>query len=441
MSPKLLLINPTMMDGGRRRPHGGGTTTLEPLALAAVAALTPPHWDVRIVDEVLEEIPADFAPDLVGLSSLTVTAPRAYKVAQRYRDEGVPVVMGGVHATLMPEEAGRFVDVVFQGEAEGAWPQVIRDLETGSLRPRYLGRAETLAGMPIPRREPYGRRYFVQLVSGSRGCRYRCEFCSLWKMEAGRFRMRPPREVMDELETVSSRRPILFTDENVYGDREWALALFQGMVDRGIRRRYSVQASMDIADDEQVLDAMSRSGCLILSVGFESLSETSLRQMRKGVNLRIGVPHYREKVQRIHAHGMLSAGTFVFGFDGDGPDVFERTADFVLEAGIDLAHFAILTPLPGTDLFDRLAREDRLLYTRFPADYARYDQVTAVFRPHRMTPEQLEEGLRRTAQSLGSLGVAARRAWGTWRTIKDPLVAVLALVWNRTGLFGRIMAG
>jgi radical SAM superfamily enzyme YgiQ (UPF0313 family) len=246
---------------------------------------------------------------------------------------------------------------------------------------------------------------------------------------------------MDELETVSSRRPILFTDENVYGDREWALALFQGMVDRGIRRRYSVQASMDIADDEQVLDAMSRSGCLILSVGFESLSETSLRQMRKGVNLRIGVPHYREKVQRIHAHGMLSAGTFVFGFDGDGPDVFERTADFVLEAGIDLAHFAILTPLPGTDLFDRLAREDRLLYTRFPADYARYDQVTAVFRPHRMTPEQLEEGLRRTAQSLGSLGVAARRAWGTWRTIKDPLVAVLALVWNRTGLFGRIMAG
>ena len=441
MSPRLLLINPAMMQDGRRRPHGGGSVPLEPLALAYVAALTPPHWEVRIVDEVLEDIPDEYTPDLVGLSSLTVTAVRAYEIAQRYRQQGVPVVMGGVHASLMPDEAARFVDVVFQGEADGAWPRLIDDLETGTLRPRYQDRAATLKGLPMPKRDAYRRRYLVQLIAASRGCRYRCEFCCLWRLEGGRFRTRPPGEVLDELEATPSRRPILFTDENVYSDREWALALFQGMAERGLRRRYTIQASMDVADDDQMLAALKRSGCLILAIGFESISETSLRQMRKGVNLKIGVARYKEKVARIHAHGLISAGTFVFGFDGDGPDIFERTAEFILDAGIDVAHFGILTPLPGTDLYDRMVREGRLLYADFPADYARYDQLTAVFRPRHMTPEQLEEGLRWTAQSLGSLPVAARRAWGTLRVAGDPFMVALALGWNRTGFFRRIMTG
>jgi len=439
MGPKLLLINPAMAANGRRLPNAGGIATMEPLALAYVAALTPPSWDVRIVDEVLEEIPDDFEPDLVGLTSLSITVPRAYEIARHYRQRGVPVVMGGIHATLLPDEARQYVDVVFQGEAEGNWPALVRDFEQGTLQPRYNGGAAALQSLPLPRRESYRHRYFMQLVSASRGCRYRCEFCTLWKQEEGRYRARPPSEVIEELEATGGRRPILFTDENAFTDREWALALFQGMVERGFRRPYAVQASLDIADDQELLRALKRSNCMTVLIGFESVSEASLRVMRKGVNLRIGVTHYKEKVGKLHDHGLAVSGTFMFGNDGDGPDIFERTAEFVLEAGIDLVHFGLLTPNPGTDLFERLAREGRLLYTDFPADYARYDLRTAVFRPLKMTPGQLEEGLVRATQAVGSRWAVARRAWNTWWATRNPVMTAITLRWNRSGLYHRVI--
>ncbi|HSJ53647.1 MAG TPA: cobalamin-dependent protein, partial [Anaerolineae bacterium] len=241
MAPTLLLINPAMAagtgagapalrseaavaddgrsakagPGGRRHKgrlvHAGGAISMEPLALAYVAALTPPHWQVRIVDEVADELPGDLEPDLVGLTSLTITVPRAYEIARHYRQRGVPVVLGGVHATLQPDEAQQYVDVVYQGEAETRWPALIADLEAGRLKPRYnggatsteaealsrSGRGYRLQNLPLPRRSAYGRSYFLQLVSASRGCVYRCEFCTLWKMEGGRYRARPPLEVVE----------------------------------------------------------------------------------------------------------------------------------------------------------------------------------------------------------------------------------------------------
>jgi radical SAM superfamily enzyme YgiQ (UPF0313 family) len=439
MGPKLLLINPAMTANGQRLPNAGGIATMEPLALAYVAALTSPSWEVRIVDEVLEEIPADYRPDLVALTSLSITVPRAYEIARQYREQGVPVVLGGVHATLLADEAKRYVDVVFQGEAEGRWPLLIRDFEAGRLQPRYNGGAATLQDLPLPRRDAYCHRYFMQLVSASRGCRYRCEFCTLWKLEGGRYRARPVEEVFAELGATRRKRPILFTDENVFTQREWALALFRGMAERGLRRPYAIQASLNIADDEEVLAALKRSGCMTVLIGFESVSEESLRVMRKGVNLKIGVARYREKIAKLHDHGLASSGTFMFGNDGDGPDIFERTVEFVLEAGIDLVHFGLLTPNPGTDLFERLAREDRLMYTDFPADYARYDLRTAVFRPLRMTPEQLEEGLVWATRAVGSRPVAARRAWRTWRATRNPIMTAIAYRWNRSGLYHRVV--
>ncbi len=424
---------------------------MEPLALGYVAALTPPHWQVRIADEVMDEIPAGACacgpgagdgwerPDLVALTSLTITAPRAYEIARRYRARGVPVVLGGVHATLLPDEAAEYVDVVFQGEAEGRWPGLIRDFEAGSLKSRYNGAAGALRNLPLPRRDLYRQRYFLQLVSASRGCRYRCEFCSLWRQAGGRHRARPPAEVWAELEALPGRRPLFFTDENVFTDRDWALALFQGLAERGFRRPYAIQASLDIAGDDRVLDALRRSGCMTVLIGFESLSEESLRLMRKGVNLKVGVARYKTEIDRLHDHGLAASGTFIFGYDGDGPDVFERTAEFVLEAGIDVAHFGLLTPLPGTDLFARLSREGRLFYTNFPADYARYDLQTAVFRPKKMTPEQLQAGTVWATKAVGSRGVAARRAWRTWRDTRNPLMAVVAYRWNRSGLYQRVV--
>jgi radical SAM superfamily enzyme YgiQ (UPF0313 family) len=424
---------------GRRLPNAGGFATMEPLGLAYVAALTPPHWKVRLVDEVREDIPADYEPDLVALGSLSTTVPRAYEIAQHYRERGIPVVMGGVHATLLPDEAEQYVDVVFQGEAEGKWPLLIRDFEKGGLRRRYNGAAPVLCGLPRPRRDVYRRGYFLQLLSASRGCRYRCEFCTLWKLEAGRYRARPPAEVWEELEATRGRRPILFTDENVFTDREWALSLFRGMGERRLHRRHAVQASMDIADDDEMLAALKQSGCMTVLVGFESVNEQSLRVMRKGVNLKVGVAHYKEKIAKLHEHGLAASGTFIFGNDGDGPDIFERTVEFILEAGLDLAHFGLLTPMPGTDLYDRLAKEGRLLYTDFPSDYARYDQRTVVFRPRRMTPEQLAEGLVQATRAVGAWSAVTRRAWNTLRMTRSPFVASITLLWSRSGLYRRVL--
>ena len=438
MAPKLLLINPAMRVNGQRLANAGGMATMEPLGLAYVAASTPPHWQVRIVDEVLDEIPADDGwerPDLVGLTSLSITAPRAYELAAHYRAQGVPVVLGGVHATLLPDEAARYVDSVFLGEAEGRWPALIADLEAGALKPRYNGQAGALRDLPLPRRDLYHRRYFLQLVSASRGCRYRCEFCSLWKQEAGRYRARPPAEVWAELEGLPGRRPLFFTDENVFTDRDWAVALFQGLAERGFKRPFAIQASLNIAEDADLLTALQRSGCMTVLIGFESVNEDSLRAMRKGVNLKIGVAHYRDQIERLHAQGLAAAGTFIFGYDGDGPDVFERTARFVLDAGLDVAHFSLLTPNPGTDLFDRLAAEGRLLYTNFPADYARYDIRRATFRPRQMTPEQLEAGIVWASKAVGSRAVTARRAWRTWRDTGNLFIAAVAYRWNRSGLY------
>jgi radical SAM superfamily enzyme YgiQ (UPF0313 family) len=442
MERRLLLINPAMRVDGRRLPNAGGVATMEPLALAYVAALTPPGWEIRIVDEVMEEIPGDAGwdrPDLVGITSLTITVPRAYEIAARYRQQSVPVVLGGVHATLCPQEAARYVDVVFQGEAEGCWPALIRDLEAGELKAHYNGEVSALHALPLPRRDLYRHRYFLRLLSASRGCKYRCEFCTLWKLDGGRYRARPVDEVLAELAEAGGRRPLLFTDENVFTDRGWALALFQGMAQQGLRRPYAVQASLNIADDEEVLAELKRSGCMTVLVGFESVSEESLRVMRKGVNLKIGVAHYKEKIARLHDHGLASSGTFMFGNDGDGPDIFERTVEFVLEAGIDVAHFGLLTPLPGTDLYERLLREERLLYTDFPADYAYYDLQTAVFRPRQMTPGQLEEGVVWASRAIGSRPASARRAWRTWRETRNPLMATVAYRWNRSGLYHRVV--
>jgi radical SAM superfamily enzyme YgiQ (UPF0313 family) len=253
--------------------------------------------------------------------------------------------------------------------------------------------------------------------------------------------------VLDELDAVTSvsyrprfwaKKPLLFTDENVFIEREWALALFQGMARRGLNRPYAVQASLDIADDDELLAALRRSGCMTVLIGFESVSEESLRGMRKGINLRIGVAHYKEKVAKLHDCGLASSGTFMFGNDGDGPDIFERTVDFVLESGIDVAHFGLLTPNPGTDLYHRLAGEGRLLCTNFPADYARYDLHTAVFRPLKMTPERLEEGMEWATRAVRSRSVAARRAWRTWHATGSLFMAAIAYGWNRSGLVHRV---
>ena len=437
--PNLLLINPALARAGRRRFGVAGPATMEPLGLAQVAALTPRHWDVRIADEVVEEIPGDFLPDLVGITSLTPTAPRAYEIAAGFRARGTPVVMGGMHATFCPDEAGRYVDTVVCGEAEGVWPQVLSDFESGGMRDRYEGTRGDLSGLPLPRRDLYRHRYRVTLVSASRGCRNRCEFCSVWKYEWGRFRARPIPELLEELPRLPKTPITLFTDDNIMCERDRALELFRSMAERGLQRRHAVQASLEIAEDDELLDVLKASGCFALLVGLESVSEATLRTMRKAVNLRVGVDQYRDRIARVHRHGLMVAGTFIFGGDGDGPDIFDRTAQFVLDAGVDLAHFGLLLPMPGTDLYDRFVQEGRLLISDFPHDYSLLDLTHATFVPQDMTPKALEIGLAEATDAIGRWPVALKRAMRTWRDTGSFAAAMISLAWTRTGLHKRVL--
>ena len=438
---RLLLINPALSAGGRRLSNVAGVTTMEPLGLAYVAALTPPDWDVRIWDEVVEPSPHIGAADLVGISTITATAPRAYELAAEFRARGIPVVLGGPHPTLMPEEAAKYADVVFRGEAEGAWPAVIADFAAGRLAARYDGGGPSLDANVVPRRDLYRKRYALTLVSASRGCRYRCEFCSIWKLDSGKLRTRPVADVLAELARCRGGLATLFTDDNIAAERDWAVALFRGMAERRLQRRFAVQASLDIADDDELLHWLRRAGCFAVMTGLESVSEETLRNMRKGVNLRIGVMHYRDKIAAIHAHGLMIAGTFIFGGDGDTRDVFRQTVRFVLDAGVDLAHFGILVPDPGTDLYARLSAEGRLRHISYPEDYRRHHLGEALFVPQAMTPDELEIGYRWASKEISRWGVASRRAWRTWRETGDPFAAAIALAWTRTGLRARTGGG
>ncbi len=410
---------------------------MEPLGLAYVAAATPAGWEIRLVDEVAEPLESHLDADLVGITALTATAPRAYELAAGFRRRSIPVVLGGPHASLAPDEAARYADVVFRGEAEGAWPALIADFEAGRLQARYEGGGPPLAGAVFPRRDLYRQRYALTLISASRGCHYRCEFCAIWKLDSGRFRCRPVEEVWAELQRAPRGWATLFTDDNIMADRDWAVALFRGMAEQGLRRRFAVQASLSIADDDELLGWLRRAGCFAVMTGLESVSEASLRAMRKGVNLGIGVDHYREKIAQIHAHGLMIAGTFIFGNDGDGPDIFQRTTRFVLQAGVDLAHFGILAPDPGTDVYDRLRREGRLLYTNYPEDYGRHHLGQALFVPHAMTPAALEAGAREAVAAISGWPILLRRGWRTWWDTGNAFAALIAMAWTRSGLRAR----
>ena len=414
---------------------------MEPLGLAYVAAMTPPGWDIRIWDEVVERGSPDGDADLVGISAITATAPRAYELAGGFRRCGVPVVLGGPHPTLLPEEAAAYADVVFRGEAEGAWPALIADFEAGRLQRRYEGGGPPLEHAALPRRDLYRKHYALTMISASRGCRYRCEFCSIWKLEGGALRVRPVREVWAELAGCRAGWATFFADDNIVAERDWAVELFRGMAERGLHRRFAVQASLSVAEEPELLHWLRQAGCFAVMTGLESVSEESLRRMRKGVNLRVGVEGYRERIRQIHAYGMMVAGTFMFGNDGDGPDVFEQTVKFVLDAGVDLAHFGVVVPDPGTDLFARLEREGRLLFTDYPDDYRRHHLGQALFAPQQMSAAELETGYRWAVGDVSRWPAVFRRSWRTWRDTGNAFAALVALAWTRTGLRARLADG
>jgi radical SAM superfamily enzyme YgiQ (UPF0313 family) len=424
-----LLINPIQWLKGRRQRGWNSNRALPPLSLGYVAAHTPDEWQIRIVDENVQHfVPQadNFRPDLVGLTSYTTNIPRAYELAAYYRQQGIPVVIGGYHASAVPEEVQRFADVAFVGQAEGAWSQLLQDLKAGNLQPVYEGGIHPPEGLPLPRRDLYPHRYLFDAVMTSQGCPYRCEFCSVWKAHDKRYETRPVAEVLDELEGVKARR-IFFVDDNLTIRRQHAIELCQGMVDRGLRKRFAMQASLEAGQDEELLGWLARAGCFLVCIGIESVEETTLQALRKASNLKVGVRRFGEAIARFQAHGIAVAASIIFGHDGDTEESFGALEEFVKTQGVDSPVYTILTPLPGTDLWRRLEAEGRLRPLDLPADYTYFDMHHVTYQPLQVTAGQLLAANRAAVRRATSVAALVGGVWRTWRRTGSPLGALAAM--------------
>ncbi len=403
--PRILLVMPEAGIHHLRLGRKKISFREAPLTLTTLAALVPPeiNADITVIDESIQRVPFERAFDLVGISCMTGTAFRAYEIADEFRRQGSVVVLGGVHVSLRPEEARGHADTLIHGFAEISWPTLLRDWANGELLVDYHIPPTTLAGLPLPRRDLQKRRSYMipNTVFATRGCKRSCEFCTVAAIPFG-WQTRPVGDVIDEIRQIPSRR-IAFNDVSIAEDREYAKELFTAMIPLG--KKWGGLATLDITHDDELLALMHRSGCVYLLIGFESLGRSSLAGINKSFNR---TDEYKRAIAKLHAHGIMIQGCFIFGLDQDDPTVFEQTVAGVNDLKIDIPRFAIYTPYPGTLAFSRLKTQGRILHEHWP----HYDTQHVVFQPAQMTPEELDRGFRKAYEDAFTIGSIHRRTFG-----------------------------
>lgn len=427
MKVTLIRANMGRLPGGRFHERGA----MEPLEVGVVAALTPADVDVRLYDDRVEPIHYDEPTDLVGITIEVYTAQRVYEIAAQYRRRGVPVVLGGFHATLAPEECKAHADAVVIGDAESVWADVIEDARAGRLKPLYRGRP----GLPqavgvMPRRDLFPTKGYlpVTLVQFSRGCPYPCEFCAISTYFERRHVSRPITEVIAEIERAG-RRTVFFVDDNVIVNRRALKSLLRALIP--LRLRWISQASIDMADDPELMDLMEASGCLGTVTGFESVDPAALMAMGKIPNLRGDCwDRYQRQVEVLRSHHLQTWAAFTLGHDHEDERSIRDTLDFASSNRFAFAAFNILTPYPGTPLYARLAAEGRLLFDGRWWLHPDYRFNDATFRPMRMAPDVLTQAVSDCRRQWTSAGSIFRRMWDFETHLSSPLRLALYLRFN-----------
>ena len=384
---------------------------LQRVNLPLLAALTPPGHTVTLVDEAFAPDDMNQDVDLVGITVMTDLALRAYHIADTYRQKGVKVVLGGIHPTVLPDEALEHADAVVVGEAEGIWPRLLSDAASGQMQRLYRAAKMTdLNGLPKPRRDLFpgtkcnGHVPIPIGVETSRGCPYDCDFCSIGQTLGHQYRVRPVQEVIAEIESIDSPH-LFFVDDALGLNRNEAKKLFTEMIP--LRRLWLGQGTVSLAEDLELLRLMRRSGCMGLLIGFESVQKETQNEMKKIKNLRID---FYEAMRRFHGEGFGILGAFVFGFDYENKDVFEQTLEFTMRSRLDCVELRILTPFPGTRLYQRLLSEGRLFV---PDWWLRgYPPDTLLFQPKGMTADELMSGFARLNRQTYSFGAMIKRFFG-----------------------------
>lgn len=388
---KILLItaNALRLDSGARWHETRRKYAYAPTTLTTLAALVPPELNANIVliDEAVEPVPDDFSgADLVGISAMTCDAARAYQLADMARARKIPVVLGGYHPTFMPQEAAEHADAVVQGFADAAWPQLLRDFVSGSMRRAYEAAWHDAfaVGLPTPRRDLLKRKSYTipNTLETSRGCSHHCSFCIVPPMHDRRFIQRRLDQIAADIQSLPAG-PLALLDANPLENPVSAANLFSLLGSTG--RTWYSSASFNCVADPRWVKTTRANGCRGVVVGFESLHPHSLASAGKAFN---DVSRYRETCRRLHDEGITILGCFVFGFDGEDASVFERTLEFVHEASVDVVLYSVYTPFPGTAAWERLTAQRRILST----DWSRYDGRHVVFQPVGMTTDELQDG-------------------------------------------------
>jgi len=356
-----------------------------PLTATVLAALVPPECDyeIQIVDESIQAIPFHKTYELVAISILTGTAIRGYEIARRFKHQGATVVIGGVHVSLRPEEVSQYADSIVIGFAEKTWPQLLRDFENSCLKAKYEDHEQHFENLPTPRRDLQKKsRYMVpNVVSATRGCKNNCDFCTV-PVAGFQWHVRPLGEVVDEIRNIRSRK-LVFNDVSMGEDMSYFKALLKAMVP--LRKKWGGLVSTKVFNDLEVMDLLVASGCIYLLIGFETLNSETLSNINKGFNQ---VEKYVHIIHMLRQHKIILMGCFIFGFEEDDLDIFRKTVAFVNTNKVAIPRYAVYTPYPGTPSFRRLMSEGRILHQWW--NY--YDTQHVVFRPKKMTVEELQNG-------------------------------------------------